>query len=207
MADDTRKPTTTIPEDLSKEALNVRPLNVPFSGKQWQDAKAAQAKPFENANMMAGGTQHTAGGQLPEVTLQGAIGTIKAEEFWDIAKKPCVRDAFMTGIGVGFGAGGLRAILGARVWLACNWAVGSFIAGSMVQYQYCQYRRHAEKEGMLRAVEVINRKEIERKAREARRDQVKSERRKAKDEEQDSQLTALKEAETKKEGRSSWKWW
>lgn len=58
---------------------------------------------------------------------------------------------------------------------------------------------------MLRAIEVINRKEVERKAREARREQVREERRKAKDEEQDSQLAALKDTDAK--SKSSWKLW
>lgn len=53
-------------------------------------------------------------------------------------------------------------------------------------------------------VEVLNNKELERKARDARREQAKAERRKAKDEEQDAQLAALKTNEDRKSG---WKWW
>lgn len=112
MADDTRKGSNTTPEDLSKEALNVRPLNIPFSGKQWTDAK-----PPENANLMAGGTAHTAGGKAPDYTFQNAWNMVRADEFKDLAKKPCVRDSLMTGIGVGFGAGGLRAILGGNAYI------------------------------------------------------------------------------------------
>ena len=94
-----------------------------------------------------------------------------------------------------------------RIWTACNWAVMSFVLGSVGQYQYCQYRRQAEREGMLRAVEVLNKKEVERRAREARREQIKAERRKTKDAEQDAHLSALKEAEAKKSGSGGWKWW
>lgn len=108
MADDTRQPA----EDLSKAALTVHPENRPFSGTQWQDGKAQPYQAPENANMMAGGTEHTAGGKIPEATLSNAIGTIKPDEFRSFHKKPCVRDSLLYGIGGGFGVGGIRAIWG-----------------------------------------------------------------------------------------------
>ena len=115
MADDTRQNQRPQPEDLSREALTVNPNNKAFAGRQWEDPKAQPYKPPENANMMAGGTMHTAGGEMAEVSLTNAIGSIKAEEFQEIHKKPCVRTALMTGIGAGFGLGGARAILGGNV--------------------------------------------------------------------------------------------
>lgn len=60
--------------------------------------------------MMAGGTQNTAGGKVPEVTLSNAFGSIKKDDFLDLPKRPCVRDALMTGIGMGASMGGARAI-------------------------------------------------------------------------------------------------
>lgn len=56
---------------------------------------------------------------------------------------------------------------------------------------------------MTRAMEIMNRKELEKRARESHKENMKAERRKAKDEEQDRQLAAMKE----KESRRSWKLW
>lgn len=113
MADDTRQqsqsPTTT-PEDLSREALNVNPENKAFTGTQWQGGKQIPYKPPENANLMAGGTQHTAGGQEPEVTIMNALKV--GQPITELHKRPCVRDALLTGIGAGFAMGGGRLIFG-----------------------------------------------------------------------------------------------
>lgn len=109
MADDTRQ---NPKEDLSKEALTVDPNAKAFSGSQWSGAKENETyKPPANANAMAGGTQHTAGGKVPEVTIGNAFeGGLKMQDFYDFPKRPCVRDALMTGIGVGFALGGLRLV-------------------------------------------------------------------------------------------------
>ena len=108
MADDTRQ---SPKEDLSKEALTVDPNYKPFTGEQWQDAKKDYRPP--NANMLAGGTQNTAGGKIPEVSITNAFdGGLKVSDFTDLPKKPCVRDALLTGMGAGFAAGGIRAIFG-----------------------------------------------------------------------------------------------
>lgn len=45
-------------------------------------------------------------------TLSQALTTIKVDDFKNFHQKPCVRDALLVGIGVGFGAGGIRASLG-----------------------------------------------------------------------------------------------
>lgn len=42
---------------------------------------------------------------------------------------------------------------------ACNWASGSFVGISFVAYQYCQRRRALEKDGIRRAVKVLDAKE------------------------------------------------
>lgn len=62
----------------------------------------------------------------------------------------------------------------------------------------------------MRAVEILNRKELEKKARETRKDRIREERRELKDKEQDTQLAALKEkAEGSRSGggKSWWKVW
>ncbi|EMD00216.1 hypothetical protein BAUCODRAFT_30683 [Baudoinia panamericana UAMH 10762] len=155
---------------------------------------------------MPGGTEHTAGGKAPEVTVWNALP--KLNDFTEFHKRPCVRDALLTGIGGGAAFGGVRAVFGATVWTACSWATGTFCFGSAVMYQYCLYRRKAEKEGMMRAVEILNKKDIDRKAREQRKEKIREERRAAKDVEQDTQLAALSQAQTMKtDGGGGKPWW
>ncbi|KAK5716652.1 hypothetical protein LTR15_009544 [Elasticomyces elasticus] len=193
MADDTRLPNPPqTPEDLSRAALTVSPENKPFTGTQWQNGKAVG--PYvapESANMLQGGTEHTAGGKAPEVTLANAVKDLGWKDFTELPKRPCVRDALLTGIGSGFAFGGVKTIFGAAVWTSCSYAVASFCFGSVGMYQYCLYRRQAEKDGMMRVIDVMNKKDIERKAREQRKEKVKQERRLNKDEELDSRIAAM----------------
>lgn len=95
MADDTRKVTAN--------------TDKAFSGDQWEDAQPAY-KPPENANLMAGGTEHTAGGKQVDVGVVDAAKTITKEDWTKFHKKPCVKDSFLTGIGTGAAVGGVRAI-------------------------------------------------------------------------------------------------
>lgn len=76
-------------------------------------------------------------------------------------------------------------------------------------YQYCHYKRQAEKEGMMRAVEILNRKDVEKKAREARREKMREERRANKETELDAQFAALNEAKPSvgSQGGGGKPWW
>ncbi|KAL9103951.1 MAG: hypothetical protein Q9163_001057 [Psora crenata] len=133
----------------------------------------------DNANVLPGGSSNTAGGKTKEASIIDAIKSIHLADFKEVHKKPCVRDALMTGIGAGFGIGGVRTILGGKLphltyntsiilltWTAtvlgaCNWAVGTFCFGSFLMYEYCQRKRYLEMQGMKRAVEVMDRKKTE----------------------------------------------
>ena len=66
----------------------------------------------ENVNVLPGGSSNTAGGRVKDANVVDAIKTINPRDFREVHKKPCVRDAFLAGIGIGFGTGGIRAILG-----------------------------------------------------------------------------------------------
>ena len=81
---------------------NVRPQ---------RDAAESPTAP-ENANALPGGGLNTAGGNAKEASIIDAARTIHLADFKEVHKKPCVRDALMTGIGVGFSIGGVRSILG-----------------------------------------------------------------------------------------------
>lgn len=112
MADDTRQSPQAPPvrEDLSKEALTVDPNRKAFSGDQWKDAKS-KFRTGAAANVLAGGTQNTAGGKIPEVSIAAAFdGGLKLSDFTELPKRPCVRDSFLTGLGSGFALGGVRFI-------------------------------------------------------------------------------------------------
>lgn len=89
---------------------------------------------------------------------------------------------------------------------ACNWAVGTFVLGAGGMYQYCLRKRRLEKEGMTRAMEILNRKEVEKKAREQRKEQMREERRAQKDKEQDKKLAAMKR-DAEGNGKAWWKVW
>lgn len=67
----------------------------------------------QNANALPGGAGlNTAGGRMKEASYFDAMRSIQLSDFQEVHKKPCVRDALLTGIGGGFGIGGVRAILG-----------------------------------------------------------------------------------------------
>lgn len=72
-------------------------------------------------------------------------------------------------------------------------------------YQYCNFQRVAEKEGMKRAMEIIDRKAIERKQKEARMERVREVRRQKKEEEDRDTFANLQRKDG--EGKSSWKFW
>ena len=96
----------------------------------------------------------------------------------------------------------------ASLWKACNTTALSFVGASGIQYQYCLWRRQQEKEGMMRAVEVLNKKEVEKKARERQREKAREERRKFKEEEQDEQFAKLREEQGGGgKGWGGWKFW
>ena len=152
-----------------------------------QDKSTSHDAPPENVNSLPGGSNNTAGGKVRDGNVVDVIKTIKPGDFKEVHKKPCVRDAFLAGIGLGFGMGGIRAIMGGTsterssplvymltsavsIFNACSWAVGTFCFGSAAMHEFCQRRRKLEREGMQRVVEVIDRKKTDRqkKAEDAR---------------------------------------
>jgi cytochrome c oxidase assembly protein subunit 20 len=199
MADDTRQPLTDDGVPITKEALTANPENKPFAGSQWDDVTKKPSQP-QNANLLAGGTQNTAGGKIPEVTLTNAFP--KLSDFNELPRKPCVRDAYMSGISTGFMVGGMRWVFRSSIWSACSWAVASTCMVSGVMYQWCLYRRQMEKEGMMKAVEILNKNQMEKKAREEARERQKEERRKLKDQELEGTYAKLRESQA-----GSKPWW
>lgn len=80
--------------------------------QETENDAANNVAPPGNANALPGGGLNTAGGKVKDANVADALKTIRAEDFKELHKKPCVRDAFLPGIGIGFAAGGIRAIMG-----------------------------------------------------------------------------------------------
>ncbi|KAL0260677.1 hypothetical protein SLS55_004367 [Diplodia seriata] len=173
MADDTRQNPTAAPDAAPSGDPNVR-----HAGKRYESFVPAASG--DNPNVMPGGTQHTAGGErIGDVNLSAGLKTIQPKDFLEIHKYPCVREALLTSIGTGFGTGGLMAIWGKPVVKSCNWAAGVFVFTSIASYEFCKQKRRLEAEGMTRAVEIMDRKREEKRA---KKQEIIAARRKAKEE-------------------------
>lgn len=68
--------------------------------------------PPASANSLPPGSGQNTAGAKPRVTLIEAIKTVRLEDFSQVHMYPCVRESLLTGIGAGFGIGGLRKVLG-----------------------------------------------------------------------------------------------
>ncbi|EKG16609.1 Cox20/FAM36A [Macrophomina phaseolina MS6] len=193
MADDTRQ----IPGPATDAAASSQ-SNIRQTGTKYESF--APAAPRDNPNIMPGGTQHTAGGEkLEGVRLSEGFKTIQPKDFLEIHKYPCVREALLTSIGTGFGTGGLMAIWGKPLVKSCNWAAGVFVFTSMASYEFCKQKLRLEREGMARAVEIMDRKREEKKA---KRQEMIEARRKAKEE-----ADRLEEERLRTSQKSWWKFW
>ena len=79
------------------------------------DATAQPPRPRGPANIMPGGTAHTAGGEKTDgggVSYIDAVRSLGPEYYLNFHKRPCVRDSQLQGIAAGFAGGSLAAIIG-----------------------------------------------------------------------------------------------
>lgn len=75
-------------------------------------------RPKGPANIMPGGTAHTAGGKPVEdenLTYFQVVKQLGPEYYLNYHKRPCVRDSQLTGIASGFVGGSLAAITGSTL--------------------------------------------------------------------------------------------
>lgn len=107
MAADTRELSSSAPATVPNGT------NTTTQGKQAETSAIPVAPPNANA-LPSGAGQNTAGGKAQEAGLIDALRSIRPSEVKEMHKKPCVRDALLTGIGGGFGIGGVRAIWGGK---------------------------------------------------------------------------------------------
>ena len=109
MTADTRP--SSSPHDSSEKAS-------PVSEKAYENLNTSDAQ--ESSSGSPWSASHRTQGDIvnSNPTWSQALKTVKLEDFKTIHQKPCVRDALLTGICVGFGAGGVRATLGGRLFLS-----------------------------------------------------------------------------------------
>ena len=198
MADDTRQTPSTPSSDPNERPYQGKLYEGIPSGSRTPATPPQQPQRPESANMLPGGSANTAGGHIKDFTVLDAARAIRFSEFRELHRRPCVRDALMLGITSGAAAGGVTAIWGKPIPKAANWAVGSFCAMSFAAYQICLTRRQYEKQGMQRAVEIIDKKK---ELRQAKLEEARKLRRLAKEEDEKRQEEERRKAEEKK------KWW
>ncbi|KAI9902014.1 hypothetical protein N3K66_003831 [Trichothecium roseum] len=130
------------------------------------------SKPVEEADAKKGGTRSN-----NDLSISDAVSMIKPEDFTNVQNTPCARTGLLTGIGAGFGIGGVRFLTSGNIGKSTNWAVGIFLLGSIASYEYCQYQRRAEKLQMKRHIEVVNqgRREQAKKMMEAQKEKQRAE--------------------------------
>lgn len=112
MAEDTRESNPPVAEltqsNNPQEPSQRKPkYEAPKSqvGKLWD----AFGNPEDQANMLPGTVSNS---KKEEATVTEAMKSLSTKDLTTFYKMPCARDALMLGIGVAFGVGGIRAILG-----------------------------------------------------------------------------------------------
>jgi cytochrome c oxidase assembly protein subunit 20 len=82
-----------------------------------QSEEQVAPRPRGPANIMPGGTAHTAGGEKTDgagPTYIDAVRSLGPEYYLNFHKRPCVRDSQLQGLAAGFAGGSLAAILGSE---------------------------------------------------------------------------------------------
>ena len=162
------------PEDPSKAWFTKTPTEPPASTSESPSDTTPQSS------------------KRPSITDAAQI--IKPADFLTVHQAPCARQGFMSGIGGGVAVMGLRWTIGSPVMKAANWGVGTFVAASVMGWEFCRYQRRKEFEKMKRVVEVYD----QRQAEVAREKKIK--------EEEDNNRRRLEEEEAKRKG-GRWKFW
>ncbi|KAJ5608948.1 hypothetical protein N7528_009515 [Penicillium herquei] len=122
-------------------------------GKLWE----AFGNPEDQVNMLSNASYKPRGKDPKDVSYSEVVGDVSVSELSTFYKKPCARESLLTGIGAGFGVGGIRGVFGGMrsLWSAGNWAVGVFAITSLGAYEFCRRQRNEELHGMKQAVELM----------------------------------------------------
>lgn len=123
MADDSRDPSS--PQEAGNSTANT-PSTAPNQSKhqlsQSQVGKLWDAfgNPEEPVNVLANATYKPPGKSSKDVSYSEVVGSMSLSEVSSFYKAPCARESLMTGIGAGFGIGGIRGIFGG-INFPCGW--------------------------------------------------------------------------------------
>jgi hypothetical protein len=98
-------------------------------------------KPKGPANIMPGGSAHTAGGNKDDIgpSYFEVVRNLGPEYYLNFHKRPCVRDGQLTGIGAGFVGGSLAAILGSKSSRICAHPIESFLTYQRINTEVQQH--------------------------------------------------------------------
>ena len=77
-------------------------------GKLWD----AFGNPEEPVNALANSTFKPRGKDPKDVSYSDVVGSLSVSEISSFYKAPCARESLLTGIGAGFGIGGIRGVFG-----------------------------------------------------------------------------------------------
>ena len=211
-------------DDSSKSGPSISRIqsNAPISIAPRQQSASNPNLPPPSANSLPTSlSQSTAGSHSRQAGIVDAIKTIRPQDFTEVHKKPCVRDALLAGISAGFVVGGGRAaLIGGRssldrlraqklmnhkgpVFRTCSYAVTTFTLISAGAYEFCQRKRMLEMAGIRRANEIMEQKKIELEGKK----EAERKRRRALKEEQDRQREEEEKRQEKGWSLGSIKFW
>ncbi|KAI9728348.1 MAG: hypothetical protein M1828_003748 [Chrysothrix sp. TS-e1954] len=143
--------TTSSPSDPTNDAPNLpRDPNQPLHRKPRVFIHRPSEDPAEETEAYKNTSYFTALKTMPW-----------AEKVTNIHKIPCFRDAAMPAIPTGLGVGALRFLVGASLNTSITWAGVGFIATYEGLWEYCRWQRRKEKDGIRRAVAVLDQKQRE----------------------------------------------
>lgn len=85
-------------------------------GKLWE----AFGNQEEPVNTLAG-ANNARDSDAKDITVSEVMKAMTMDNVKSFYKTPCARDSLLTGIGIGFGAGGLRTLLGGMMFAILSW--------------------------------------------------------------------------------------
>ncbi|KAI7863578.1 hypothetical protein BDF14DRAFT_1885003 [Spinellus fusiger] len=89
-------------------------------------------------------------------TVTEAFKTVKLEDFKQVAKIPCARNALLYGMGTGVSVGAIRYLMKRKVPTAANWAVVAFCGVSLVSFEMCHLERKSKIEKLHRIIKATD---------------------------------------------------
>lgn len=87
-----------------------------------------------------------------------ALKTVKLEDFKEVNRIPCARNALLYGMGAGVAMGAIRFLSKRAIPTSTNWAVATFMGVSAISFEACQMERKQKIEKMRLIVKATDSK-------------------------------------------------